>query len=354
LYEKQIGGLNAELDSKNKQYNQLKVGAEGLLSENEDIKSKLKKRDLDLTTANDRLRDLEDEMRNLANKLSHIESERDVLQRQVDDILPENKLLKEKLADAKRVLDEEQLRNADLENTCARLEEDLKFKLQLLEKELTEVKYRKEVEITEMDGKLQEEYEDRLQKALEELREVYDTKMKQSREDFEKIYEDRVRDLQSQLSNSRGSSASTLQELKESKARIAALLSKVSDLEGANLALNQKIADLAQEMDDLKSINRAQLAAKDDEIKRLLDELANQLKEYQHLQDIKIALDMEIAVYRRLIETEEDRLGINDKSMDLSDSGASSNSRTPPARVSMEKTTESSYQRRVTVSQTQL
>merc|ERR1711997_173698 len=160
----------------------------------------------------------------------------------------------------------------------------------------------------------------------------------------EKIYEDRVRDLQSQLSNSRGSSASTLQELKESKARIAALLSKVSDLEGANLALNQKIADLAQEMDDLKSINRAQLAAKDDEIKRLLDELANQLKEYQHLQDIKIALDMEIAVYRRLNETEEDRLGINDKSMDLSDSGASSNSRTPPARVSMEKTTTSESQ----------
>ena len=75
------------------------------------------------------------------------------------------------------------------------------------------------------------------------------------------------------------------------------------------------------------------------------------------LQDIKIALDMEIAVFRRLIETEEDRLGINDKSMDLSDSSASTHSRTPPARVSMERTTTSesqSYQRRITVSQTQL
>ena len=204
----------------------------------------------------------------------------------MQDALPEVQVLRDKLADAKRALDDEQLKSADLENNCARLEEDLKFKLQLLEKELHDVKIRKTVEIEEMDGKLQEEYEDRLQKALEELREVYDSKMKQSREDFEKIYEDRVKELQTQLSQSRGNSASTQQELKESKGRIAALISKVSDLEGANLALNQKIADLAQEMEDLKGIHRAQLAAKDDEIKGLLDELANQLKEYQNLQVI--------------------------------------------------------------------
>ena len=43
-----------------------------------------------------------------------------------------------------------------------------------------------------MDGKLQEEYEDRLQKALSELREVYDKQMAQNREDFSKLYESRV------------------------------------------------------------------------------------------------------------------------------------------------------------------
>merc|ERR1711997_619397 len=309
----------------------------------------------DLSAANARIQDLEDELRSMVNKLSRLESEKVQFQSQLDEVLPEVRHLREKLVEAKRGLDEEQLKSADLENTCARLDEDLKFKMQLLEKQLMEVKNRKEIEITERDGQLQEEYEDRLQKALEELREVYDTKMQQSREDIEKIYEDRVRDLQSQLSQSRGSSASTMQELKESKARIAALTSKVADLENANLALNQKIADLAQELEDLKGIHRSQLAAKDDEIKRLLDELAHQLKEYQNLQDIKIALDMEIAVYRRLIEVEEDRLGINERSMDMSDSSAAStHSRTPPARVSVERTSESSYQRKVTVSQTQL
>ena len=92
-----------------------------------------------------------------------------------------------------------------------------------------------------------------------------------------------IRDLQSQLTKERGSTAGSVQELKESRARIEALISKVSDLEGANLALNQKIADMAQEMEDQRSNHRAQLAAKDDEIKRLLDELSNQVSQCHYV-----------------------------------------------------------------------
>ena len=41
-------------------------------------------------------------------------------------------------------------------------------------------------------------------------------------------------------------------------------------------------------------------------------ELQRQVEHYQTLMDTKIALDMEIAVYRKLLESEEDRLGIMD------------------------------------------
>ena len=71
------------------------------------------------------------------------------------EVIPEMDQLKSRLDDAKRALDKEQLKSSGLENKCASLEEDLKFQLSLLEKELTEVKQRKEIEITEMDGKLQ-------------------------------------------------------------------------------------------------------------------------------------------------------------------------------------------------------
>merc|ERR1711963_1341766 len=265
-------------------------------------------------------------------------------------------MLREKLAEAKRALDEEQLKSADLENTCARLEEDLKFKLQLLEKELSEVKQREEIEITEMDGKLQEEYEDRLQKALNELRDVYDKQMAQNREDFGKLYESRVQELQTALTSERGKASSSTQALEESRARIEGLVAKVSSLEADNLSLTQKITDLGQKMEGQNAAHRAQLAAKDNEIQRLLDELSNQLQEYQNLMDTKIALDMEIAVFRRLLESEEDRLGIaGPDALDDSfeDEGALEQS-TPEVTRTVTTHSESNFQRKITVSQTQL
>merc|ERR1719225_1348557 len=199
-----------------------------------------------------------------------MENERKKTQEKLDEVLPEVQKLQDKLAEAKKMLDDEVLKKADLENHCQRLDEELKFKIQLLEQQL------------------KEEYEDRLQKALNELREVYDKQMAQNRDDFSKLYETRVQELQTALSDERGKASSSEQALKESKSRIEALMTRVTELESSNLTLNQKISDLAQNMEDTNAAHRAQLAAKDNEIKRLLDELSRQLEEYQNLMDTKI------------------------------------------------------------------
>ena len=54
LYDKQVQDLKKALDNMNQNYNQLKVGAEGLLHENEDLKNKLKKKEAEAANSNDR------------------------------------------------------------------------------------------------------------------------------------------------------------------------------------------------------------------------------------------------------------------------------------------------------------
>merc|ERR1712227_630640 len=355
IYDSEIESLKDALDALSKQYNQLKVASEGLLNENEELKDSLRRRDNDLKSSENLIGDLQNEVRDLSNQMGSLENERKKTQEKLDEVLPEVQKLQDKLAEAKKMLDDEVLKKADLENHCQRLDEELKFKIQLLEQQLTEVKTRKEVEVTEMDSKMKEEYEDRLKQALNELREVYDKQMAQNREDFTKLYETRVQELQTALSNERGKASSSEQALKESKSRIEALMTRVTELESSNLTLNQKVADLAQTMEDTNSAHRAQVAAKDNEIKRLLDELSRQLEEYQNLMDTKIGLDIEIAVFRRLLETEEDRLGISidgeDDSFDERDVVAHSS---PETVRTVTTKSESNFQRKITVSQTQL
>jgi len=351
IYDSEIDSLKEALDGLSRQYNQLKVASEGLLNENEDLKDTLQRKDNDLKNTGDIVSGLQDEVRTLNNKLNEMENHKKKTQEKLDEVLPEIARLKEKLTDAKKQLDDEVLKKAELENQCQRLDEELKFKISLLEQQLEEVKTRKEIEITEMDGKLQEEYEDRLQKALNELRDVYDTQMAQNRDDFSKLYETRVNELQKHLAEERGKASSSTQGLTEAKNRIESLVSKISELESSNLKLTQRISDLAQEMEDQNSSHKSQLYAKDDEIKRLLDELNNQMNEYQTLMDTKVALDMEIAVFRRLLESEEDRLGIHIED-DSFDEGMVDHS-TPEIHRVVTQNSEN-FQKKITVSQTQL
>ena len=86
--------------------------------------------------------------------------------------------------------------------------------------------------------------------------------------------------------------------------------------------------------------------------------------------DTKIALDMEIAVFRRLLESEEDRLGISIDGeggivltvififdfvlLDESFDGDLTTESSPEILKTITTNSESNFQRKITVSQTQL
>lgn len=207
-------------------------------------------------------------------------------------------------------LEEETLARVDLENNIQSLKEELTFKDQVFQQELSETRSRRQVEISEIDGRLNEQYEAKLQQSLQELRDQYEGQMRGNREEIEGLYENKIKSLQAQISRNANATTAVHEELRLSRSRADGLSGKIADLEASNSALSARIRDLESILEGERARFRTQIDGMEAELNRMREEMAQQLLEYQDLMDIKVSLDLEIAAYRKLLEGEETRLNI--------------------------------------------
>jgi chromosome segregation ATPase len=89
---------------------------------------------------------------------------------------------------------------------------------------------------------------------------------------------------------------------------------RIEDITKSRDALNDKVSFLEQRCRDLEDrLHRAQekqdqlLSEREDDLERLKQQIEQMQIDYQNLLDIKIGLDREIATYRKLLESEEER-----------------------------------------------
>ncbi|XP_012878044.1 PREDICTED: lamin-B2, partial [Dipodomys ordii] len=327
LYESELADARRVLDETARERARLQIEIGKARAELEEADKSAKKREGELTVAQGRVKDLESQFHRSEAELAAALSDKRSLESDVAELRAQLAKAEDGHAVAKKQLEKETLMRVDLENRCQSLQEELDFRKSVFEEEVRETRRRHERRLVEVDSGRQQEFDSKLARALEELRGQHDQQVQLYRQELEQTYQAKLDNAKLSSDQNDKAASAAREELQEARMRVESLSYQLSSLQKQASAAEDRIRELESSLASERDKFRKMLDAKEQEMTEMRDVMQQQLAEYQELLDVKLALDMEIAAYRKLLEGEEERLKL---------------SPSPSSRVTISRATSSS------------
>ncbi|KAM6131904.1 desmin isoform 5-T5 [Phoenicopterus ruber ruber] len=146
--------------------------------------------------------------------------------------------------------------------------------------------------------------------ALRDIRAQYESIAAKNIAEAEEWYKSKVSDLTQAANKNNDALRQAKQEMLEYRHQIQSYTCEIDALKGTNDSLMRQMREMEERFAGEASGYQDTIARLEEEIRHLKDEMARHLREYQDLLNVKMALDVEIATYRKLLEGEENRISI--------------------------------------------
>ncbi|CAJ0937588.1 unnamed protein product, partial [Ranitomeya imitator] len=202
-------------------------------------------------------------------------------------------------------VDDATLSRLELERKIESLMDEIEFLKKLHEEELRDVQVSVQVQPIHMEIEATKQPD--LTSALRDIRSQYENIAAKNLQESEEWYKSKFADLSDAASRHNEALRQAKQEMNESRRQIHSLTCEIDGLKGINEALLRQMKDMEEQFGLEAGNYQDSIVRLEQEVQHMKEEMARHLREYQDLLNVKMALDIEIATYRKLLEGEESR-----------------------------------------------
>ncbi|NXB85092.1 K2C75 protein, partial [Vidua chalybeata] len=205
----------------------------------------------------------------------------------------------------KKDVDAAYMNKVELEAKVDALSDELNFLRALYEAELAQLSA--QVSDTAVILSMDNNRELDLSSIIAEVKAQYEDIANRSRAEAEAWYQTKFEELQATAGKHGDDLRNTKGEISELNRLIQRIRSEIENTRNQCATLQTAIGDSEERGEMALKDAKAKMIDLEDALQKAKADMARQLREYQELMNVKLALDIEIATYRKLLEGEESR-----------------------------------------------
>ncbi|XP_059213880.1 lamin L3 isoform X1 [Centropristis striata] len=311
LYEEELADVRKSLDGLAGERARLQIDYGNLCEEYRKLQSRNQKKESDLVNALAQWRKVEANLSSKDAEYTKLLSDNRRLNDDFSDVQGQLESVEGVLSDTRNQLSSEILRRVEMENQVQTLKEQLELHRNISEQEILEIRSQHESRLVEVESGRRREFESKLAETMQQLRQDHEAQLQQYKDEIERTFSSKLQNAQQAALEKNNVASATKDELESTKVRVESLSSQLQQYQKDKMVLEGRFQDLERTLDREREVWQQRLAQKEQELLSMRSQMYAQLEDYENLLDVKLALDMEINAYRKMLEVEEQRLQLS-------------------------------------------